>query len=276
MSNSQGMEGRFNMIRRCLIAKCLLTVACLAVSGLGFVPPGHAAGQPPITIFAAASTTNAITEINALFEARGLGRTTVAFAASSTLAKQIDRGAPADIFLSANHQWMDYLTERGTIEAHNRFDLLGNHLVLIAPADADLKGISIVQGFPLATLLGEGRMAMGDPAHVPAGMYGKQALVSLGVWDTVVQKLAPAKDVRTALVLVARREAPMGLVYATDAAISTRVRILAMFPQTSHPAITYPVAIVKGRNNDASRQYLKFLTTPEARMIFEKFGFFVR
>jgi len=276
MNNSQVWKTDYKMIWRCLIAKCLLAMACLAVSGLGFVPPGFAADQPQVTIFAAASTTNAITEINALFEARGLGRPTVAFAASSTLAKQIDRGAPADIFLSANLKWMDYLNDRGMIEPHSRFDLLGNRVVLIAPADADLKKIPIVPGFPLAALLGEGRLAMGDPAHVPAGMYGKQALVSLGVWDAVAQKLAPSKDVRTALVLVARREAPMGLIYATDAAISDRVRVLGIFPQTSHPAITYPVAILKGRNGDASRQYLKFLTTTEARMIFEKFGFIVR
>jgi molybdate transport system substrate-binding protein len=136
--------------------------------------------------------------------------------------------------------------------------------------------VEIAPGFELASLLDGGYLAMGDPDHVPAGIYGKQALVSLGVWDTVARKLAPARDVRTALVLVARREAPMGLVYATDAVISTRVRVLAMFPQTSHPAITYPVAILKGRNGDASRPYLKFLKTPEARTIFEKFGFFVR
>ena len=264
------------MTRRCFITKCLLAMACLAVSGLGFAPPGRAADRSQVTIFAAASTTDAITDINALFEGRGYGKTVVAFASSSTLAKQIDNGAPADIFLSANPKWMGYLTARGMIEPDSRFDLLGNRVVLIAPADADLKEIPIVPGFPLAALLGEGRLAMGDPAHVPAGMYGKQALVSLGVWDAVAQKLAPTRDVRTALILVERREAPMGLVYATDAAISARVRVLGVFPQSCHPAITYPVVILKGRSGDASRKYLKFLTTPGARMVFEKYGFLVR
>lgn len=246
------------------------------VLNLGITQSGHTAGQPQVTIFAAASTTNAITDIKAMFEARGFGKTRVAFASSSTLAKQIDNGAPADIFLSANQKWMDYLTERGMIEPDSRFDLLGNRLVLIAAADAALEKISIAPGFPLTALLGQGRLAMGDPAHVPAGMYGKQALVSLGIWAGVAQKLAPTKDVRTALVLVERKETPMGLVYATDAAISDRVRVLGVLPQTSHPAITYPVAVIKGSRGTASRQFLKFLKTPEARMVFETYGFSVR
>lgn len=258
-----------------------VTVVTVLTANPGIVLTAQAAesaGVPEvteITIFAAASTTNAITEINTLFESRGLGRTTVAFAASSTLAKQIDMGAPADIYLSANQKWMDFLAEKGMIDAGSRFDLLGNCLVLIAPSRSRLGEIAIVKGIALADLLGQGRLAMGDPAHVPAGIYGQQALVSLGVWDAVAPKLAPTKDVRTALMLVEREECPLGLVYATDAAISAKVRVVGVFPKNCHPAISYPVAVIDGRQGEAPRQYLNFLKTPEARIIFEKYGFSV-
>jgi len=263
-------------ITRCLLT--FVTVVTVLTANPGIVRPARAtesAGVTEITIFAAASTTNAITEINTLFESRGLGRTTVAFAASSALAKQIDMGAPADIFLSANQKWMDFLAKKGMIDAGSRFDLLGNRLVLIAPSRSRLGEIAIVKGFGLTGLLGQGRLAMGDPAHVPAGIYGQQALVGLGVWDAVAPKIAPTKDVRTALMLVERGECPLGLVYATDAAISNKVRMLGVFPKNCHPAISYPVAVIDGRQGKGPRQYLNFLTTPEARIIFEKYGFSV-
>jgi molybdate transport system substrate-binding protein len=257
------------------IIKCLLSIVAVMTAAPVSPQPAQASDPAEITIFAAASTTNAVTEINALFESRGLGRTKVAFAASSTLAKQIDMGAPADIYLSANQKWMDFLAAKGMIATDSRFDLLGNRLVLIAPTNSQLGEITIVKGFALADLLGQGRLSMGDPAHVPAGIYGKQALASLGVWDAVASKTAPAKDVRTALMLVERGEAPLGLVYATDAAVSTRVRVLGMFPQTCHPAVSYPVAVIDGHQGRGPQRYLDFLKTPEARMIFEKFGFSV-
>lgn len=253
----------------------LITTGAMVTAHPDMVQTARAAEPPAITIFAAASTTNAITEINALFESRGMGRTKTAFAASSTLAKQIDMGAPADIYLSANQKWMDFLAQKGIIDTPSRFDLLGNRLVLIAPDRSDLKTITIVKGFALADLLGEERLSMGDPAHVPAGIYGKQALVCLGVWDAVGPKIARARDVRTALVLVERGECPLGLVYATDAAMSTRIRVLGIFPQNCHPAVSYPVAVIEGHQGKGPREYLNFLKTPEARVIFEKYGFSV-
>jgi molybdate transport system substrate-binding protein len=200
----------------------------------------------------------------------------VSFAASSTLAKQIDNGAPADLFLSANSKWMDYLDERKMIDPSSRRDLLSNRIVLIAPTDSPVTQITITAGFPLAALVGEGRLAMGDPSHVPAGIYGRQALIALGVWESVASKIAPARDIRTALMLVERGETPIGLVYATDAAISAKVRVLAAFPPDCHPAITYPMAMISGRQNDSTRHYLEFLSTPEARAIFESHGFVMR
>lgn len=260
------------------ITKFLLTaisVMTVVTAGLVTVPPINATEPAEITIFAAASTTNAISEINALFEAQGYGKTVVAFASSSTLAKQIDNGAPADIFLSANAQWMDYLTQKGMIEPHTRFNLLGNDLVMIAAADSFFNEIRLIPGFPLAAILGKGRLAMGDPTHVPVGIYGKQALVCLGVWDAVATKTAPAKDVRSALVLVERGETPLGMVYATDAAISANIRVLGVIPKNCQPAISYPVAIIAGRLGKGPQRYLKFLKTPQARITFEKYGFSV-
>ena len=258
----------------CIFTYLVTTVAMVTAHPV-MVQKARAAEPPAITIFAAASTTNAISEINAMFQSRAMGRIQAAFAASSTLAKQIDMGAPADIYLSANQRWMDFLAEKGMIDNASRFDLLGNRLVLIAPDRSDLNTITIVKGFSLAGLLGRGRLSMGDPAHVPAGIYGKQALVCLEVWEAVGPKIAPAKDVRTALVLVERGECPLGLVYASDAAISSRIRVLGVLPQDCHPAISYPVAVINGHQGKGPRQYLNFLKSPEARVIFEKYGFSV-
>lgn len=251
-------------------------VAIVIATGLGVVVAGGnaAAGQGDVIVFAAASTTNAITEIGELYAARQKGSLTPSFASSSTLAKQIESGAPADVFLSANKKWMDYLEEKNRIVKTGRFDLLSNRIVLIAPMDSPLTQIDIVAGFSLADALGkEGRLSMGDPDHVPAGMYGKKALEKLGCWDSIKDRLAPMKDVRAALVLVERGEAPLGQVYATDAAISKKVRVVGTFPTDSHPPIVYPVAAVTGGMGPAAEQFLAFLKTPEARAIFEKYGF---
>ena len=227
-----------------------------------------------ILLFAAASTTNARNDVGDLFNKKGAGKCVISFASSSTLAKQIKRGAPADIFVSANVKWIDYLSERGLVERDSRFDLLGNRIVLIAPRDSPLR-IQIEPNFKLADLLGHERIAMGDPDHVPAGIYGKQALESLGVWNSIVQKLALAKDVRAALALVEKGETPLGVVYATDAGISSKVRIVGLFPENSHPPITYPVVIVSGRGRALTESFLSFLKSPEARVVFEKYGFSV-
>ncbi len=230
-----------------------------------------------ILVFAAASTTNAVTEIGEMFSKKQLGHVTSSFASSSTLAKQIESGAPADVYLSANKKWMDFLEEKNLITMETRCDLLSNRIVLIAPAASALIEIDVVPGFDIAKALGEdGRLSIGDPDHVPAGMYGKKALENLGIWPQVEDRLAPMKDVRAALVLVERGEAPLGLVYATDAAISKKVHVIGTFPTKSHPAIVYPVAAVEGGNRSAAQQFLNFLKSSEARAIFQKYGFSVQ
>ncbi len=236
-----------------------------------------AAAQKAVVVFAAASTTNAITEIAELFSARGLGRINPSFASSSTLAKQIANGAPADVYVSANKKWMDYLEGQHLLAKGSRFDLLGNRIVLIAPADSPLGEIDVAPGFALAALLGrDGRLAIGDPDHVPAGIYGRECLQNLDIWDQVKDRLAPMKDVRAALVLVERGEVPLGLVYATDAMISKKVRVVGSFPAGSHPPIVYPVAAVAGGKISEARQFMDFLKSPETRAVFEKYGFNVR
>jgi molybdate transport system substrate-binding protein len=228
-------------------------------------------------VFAAASTTNAINEIGNLYEAGHPMKVETAFASSSTLARQIVNGAPADVYLSANIKWMNYLAKNKAIDQRSRFDLLGNRIVLVVPAQSPIKSVDLKSGMNLAALLGkDGRLAMGNPAHVPAGIYGKQALVKLGLWDQVKDRLAPMKDVRAALAMVERAETPVGLVYATDAAITQKVRVVGTFPADSHPPIVYPVAAVTGGKAKATASYLKFLKSPQARAVFEKYGFSVR
>ena len=241
----------------------------------GGVGSGHAASDA-VTVFAAASTTNAVTEIGAIFTSRNQERFLPSFASSSTLAKQIENGAPADIYISANVKWMKYLDEKQMIEKGTRIDLLSNRIVLIVPADSSVKQVSIAPGFDLLALIGDGRLSMGDPDHVPAGIYGKQAMEKLGVWSSVEKRVARSKDVRAALALVERGEAPVGEVYATDAAISNKVRVVGIFPETSHPPIIYPVAIVAGKRSPAAERFMELLQSPEAKGIFEKYGFTVR
>lgn len=255
----------------------LITMAMLIGMGLGAVAGPAAAAPADIVVFAAASTTDAINEIGELYAAGDMGRITTSFASSSTLAKQIVNGAPADVFVSADKQWMDYLEEKNAIDKAGRFDLLGNRIVLIAPKQSPIKTVAIRSGLALAPMLGsDGRLSMADPEHVPVGIYGKKALESLGLWEQVEDRLAPMKDVRAALVLVERGEAPLGVVYATDAAISKNVRLLGTFPLNSHPPIVYPVAAVSGGKSDAAGAFMEFLKTSQAREVFEKYGFEVR
>jgi len=231
----------------------------------------------PVVIFAAASTTNAILEIASLYTANGLGQVNTSFASSSTLARQIANAAPADVYLSANKKWMDFLEEKGAIDQKSRFNLLGNRLVLIVPKQSSIQTIDIKKGMNLVNLFSkDGYISIGDPDHVPAGMYGKKAMEYLGIWDQVKNRLAPMKDVRAALVMVEHGETPIGLVYATDAAISKKVRVVGTFPIKSHPAIIYPVAAVTGGKTKEAIKFLNFLKTPEAKVVFEKYGFELR
>jgi molybdate transport system substrate-binding protein len=257
----------------------LLAMVLVVLTGLGLdaVLGSGAVAKTDVVVFAAASTTNAITEIGQLYSAASNTHIIPSFASSSTLAKQIESGAPADVYLSANKKWMDFLEEKDLIVKNSRFDLLGNRIVLIAPKQSPLQRIEVAPGFSMTAALGkQGRLSLGDPDHVPAGMYGKKALEYLGTWDSVKDRLAPMKDVRAALVLVERGEAPLGLVYATDAAISSKVRVVGTFPADSHPPIVYPVTAVAGGKTVEAKGFMDFLKSAQARAVFEKFGFEVR
>ncbi len=235
------------------------------------------AAEDDLTLFAAASTTNAVTEVVELYKAKGLGKIKTSFASSSTLAKQIANGAPADIFLSANKKWMDYLEEKGAIQKATRFDLLGNRIALIVPSQSNVQEIDIKQGLDLSLFLGkDGRLAIGDPEHVPAGIYGKQALESLKLWEKISGRIAPMKDVRAALVMVERTETPLGLVYTTDAAISKKVRVAGVFSAECHPPIVYPISVVSGGKSKAAISFLIFLKSQDVQEIFLKYGFEVK
>ncbi len=243
-------------------------LACLAVLLLPLA--AHAQG---VTVFAAASLTDVMKDIATAWQAEGHPAPRFSFAASSTLARQVEQGAPANLFASADEQWMDYLARRDLIVPATRHDLLRNDLVLVVPANRK-EHVEIGPGFDLARLLGaDGRLAVGDPAHVPAGIYAKQALTRLGIWDSVAQHLAPAGDVRGALLLVERGEAPAGIVYATDAAASPGVAIAGTFPAASHDPIVYPFAVTKSGDTTEARDFLAFLQGPAAEQAFEKRGF---
>lgn len=250
--------------------------ACLAASFVIWagLPASATAAGSEVVVFAAASTTNAVTEIGDMYKAKGLGSIKASFASSSTLAKQIEQGAPANVFLSANTKWMDYLAEKKLIVKDSRSNLLRNHIVLIVPQTSKAEAITIADGINLLPLLGEdGRLAVGDPEHVPVGMYGKKALETLGLWDSVKGRIAPMKDVRAGLSLVERDEAPLGLVYESDVAASDKVRILGVFPDGSHPEVVYPVAAIAGDNTEEAGKFIEFLKTPEAKAVFKKYGF---
>jgi molybdate transport system substrate-binding protein len=225
-----------------------------------------------LTIFAAASLKNAAEDIGKAYETAGKGKVVYSFASSADLAKQIENGAPASIFISADKKWMDYVQEKNLIVADSRRDLLGNTLTLIASKDSSLAA-DFSSNVDLAALIGDSKLAMGDPDSVPAGRYGKAALEKLGLWASVEPKVARTKDVRAALALVERGEAAAGVVYRTDALISDKVRIAGVFPQDSHPPIVYPIAIVAEHNDDAAQAFYSYLTGDEARAVFEKYGF---
>jgi molybdate transport system substrate-binding protein len=248
-----------------------MAFAMAALLSLGTAGARAADASGGVLVFAAASLANVLGDLDNAFTARTGVRVTSSLAASSTLAKQIEAGAPADVFLSADLQWMDYLQQRALLRAGSRHDVVGNSLVLIAPASSSLR-VSIVPGFDLSRLLGDGRLSVADPDSVPAGIYAREALQKLGVWSNVVPRLVRAENVRAALEYVARGDAPLGIVYRTDALVEKRVRIVGVFPADSHPPIVYPVALTH-RAGAAATRYLAFITSPEARPIFHKWGF---
>ncbi len=234
---------------------------------------GAQARADEVTVFAAASTTNALTEIGRMFTAKTGNAVRSSFASSSTLAKQVEQGAPANVFVSADIKWMDYLAQRKLLAAGTRADLLGNSLVLIAPLASKLDHVALAKDTDLAALLGGGRLAVGDPDHVPVGIYAKQALQAMGQWPALEPRLARAESVRAGLALVERGEVPLGIVYSTDAAISKNVKVVGTFPEALHDRITYPVALVAGNATPAARAFLAFLSSPESKAVFARYGF---
>jgi molybdate transport system substrate-binding protein len=222
-----------------------------------------------ITVFAAASLTNALDDVDTAFTKQTGIKVVVNYKASSALAKQIEQGAPADVFASADLQWMDYCAQK---KADTRVNLLGNKLVLIAAKDSRIDHVTIGPGFDLAKLARDGRVATGDVREVPVGLYAKAALERLGAWAAVEPKMAMAENVRLALSLVARREAPLGIVYETDAKVEPNVKIVGVFPDDSHDPIIYPAALTATAKPDAT-QYLSFLRSQTAKSVFERYGF---
>lgn len=253
-----------------MITRRSLLAATLAAPLFLAAPAARAADA--VTVFAAASLKTALDEVSAAWTAETQKKATISYAASSALAKQIEQGAPADVFLPADLDWMDYLSDKNLIDKASVTRLLGNEIVLIAPGDSTVKA-EIAPGFPLAGLLGDGRLAMGEVRSVPAGKYGKAALESLGVWASVKDKLAQAENVRAALKLVSTGEASLGIVYRTDAQAEPGVRVLGTFPANSHPPIIYPAARVAASQNKDAADFIAFLKSPKARDIFRTQGF---
>jgi len=260
--------------RRSLLGRSLLGLGLALPAALPLVPRrAQAAGE--VVVFAAASLKNALDEIAATW-AKNTGKAApkISYAASSALAKQIEQGAPADLFVSADLDWMDYLAGKNLIKVDSRFNLLGNKIVLIATKDSKLTNVGLT-GPDLAKALGGGRLSMASVDAVPVGKYGKAALEKLGAWNDVKDHLAQAENVRAALLRVARGEAPLGIVYSTDAAAEPGVKIVATFPADSHPPIIYPAALAKDQHNPDAKAFLDFLRSAKARVSFEKQGFTV-
>jgi molybdate transport system substrate-binding protein len=247
-----------------------LAVVAAAVSGLPL-----AAQAEDVTVFAAASLKNALDEVAAAYKEKTGKAVLISYAGSNALAKQIEEAAPADIFFSADLAWMDYLEERDLIRKDTRQTLLGNAIVLVAPADA-ATAITIDKGVDLAGALGpDGKLAMANVDSVPAGKYGKAALEWLGVWDSVAPHVVQADNVRAALAFVATGEAPLGIVYQTDANSEPKVAVVGTFPADSHPAILYPVAMTASSQNPDARAFFDFMRSDDAAPFYEEQGFTV-
>lgn len=250
---------------------CALTLAL----ALPAAQAAQAADPPaPLTVFAAASLKESLDEAAAAYEKASAQPVRVSYAASSALARQIEQGAPADVFVSADLEWMDYLQQRKLIDAATRRNLLGNTLVLVAPTRGDTTAVKLHSGVDLLPRLGaNGRIALALTASVPAGKYAKASFVSLGIWDVLQPRVAEAESVRAALMLVARGEAPLGVVYASDAQAEPKVRVVGTFPESSHPPIVYPVARIAASRNAGAAAFVRWLATPAAAAIFRNRGF---
>jgi molybdate transport system substrate-binding protein len=257
------------MRRRWLQTLCSVTCALAA----GFAAARTPAAAEPITVFAAASLKESFDEAAAAYHKATAQPVRVSYAASSALARQIEQGAPADVFVSADLDWMDYLRERKLIDDGSRRNLLGNTLVLIAPKTSKAQAVALKPGVKLLPLLGDGRIALALTASVPAGKYARAAFTSLGVWDQLQPKVAEAENVRAALMLVARGEAPLGVVYGSDAKAEPNVRVLATFPAGSHPPIVYPIARLSASKQLNAAAFVKWLKSPAASAIFRRHGF---
>ena len=242
-----------------------LALVCLAVA------TSAAQGRRDVVVFAAVSLKGALDEVAQMVRQRTALVMRPSYAGTPLLARQIEEGAPADIFVSADEQWMDYLAERKLIQTATRVNVVGNRLVLIAPVGSSVQ-LPIAPGFPLGRALGDGRLAIADPANVPAGRYGKAALTKLGVWESVAARVAPADNVRAALSFVARGETPLGIVYQSDVVAEPNVRVVAIFPADTHPRILYPAALTTRAAREA-RRVLDVIASPEAVAVFRRHGF---
>lgn len=250
-----------------------LFATAIAACGISF-QAASAEGGPTTMVFAASSLTNVLDEIATEYGGKSNQKVKASYAASSVLARQIEAGANADIFFSADEEWMDYLQSRGLTDGASRKALLTNRLVLVAPASSTLE-LKIAPRFELARALGDKRLATGDPDSVPVGKYARSALTTLGVWNDVADRLVRADNVRTALLFVERGEAPLGIVYLTDALIDKKVRVLDTFPANTHAPIVYPVALTRTAS-PAAAQFVAYLASPDAARVFMKYGFGVQ
>ncbi len=254
------------------VGRAVTRVMAATVVGVGLLVSAPAAMAQDVLVLAAASTKNAVEKLAGQFKAKTGMTVTTSFAASSALAKQIENGAPADLFISADLDWMDYLQKKDLIKIDSRVNLLGNDLVVIAPKGSTVKP-DLSAGGNLAGQIGDGRLATGDPSNVPVGKYAKAALEKLGQWAAVEPKLARADNVRAALALVSRGEAPLGIVYGTDAAVDPGVTVVGTFPQDSYPAIVYPAAIIATSKNGYATAFLEYVKSAEGMAVFREFGF---
>jgi molybdate transport system substrate-binding protein len=258
------------------LADRLLLLLVALVTALGLTAPASAAQAQAPVVLAAASLKESLTAAADAWNLKGHPKPVISFAASSALARQVEAGAPADLFISADEEWMDFLAGKNLLRANSRVTLLTNRLVLVAPAESKTH-LAIAPRFPLAQALGpNGRLAMADPDAVPAGKYGKQALTNLAVWPSVQDRIARAENVRAALALVTRGEAPLGIVYSTDAKAAPTVRVVGTFPDNSHAPISYPLATLGRSTNPEAEGFRRFLVSGEGKAIFKRFGFGTR
>lgn len=247
-------------------------LAALGLAVAGLAAPAPVRAEP--TVFAAASLKESLDAAAQAWAQRSGTRAVISYAGSPALARQIDQGAPADVFVSADEEWMDWVERRGLLRAGSRVRLLSNRLVLVAPAAGPVPALTLAPGVPIAAALGSGgRLAVADVVSVPAGRYAKAALESLGAWGPLSGRLAQTENVRAALTLVARGEAPLGIVYATDARAESKVRVVGTFPDSAHPPIVYPAAVLAGARSTKAQAFVDFLRSPEGRAVFAAHGF---